>query len=115
MLEVKIIDALSELGISAHRAEMPGNSASISARLSDGSMLLVFAARSGTLGGDYSVIDERRVEGVAVQRVRYPSGPTGDRFDCTGDTYEVRTEVPPGFADMDAFLGRFIRALGCGA
>jgi hypothetical protein len=66
--------------------------------------------------GEFTVIDERRLEGVRVQRVQYGSDPPPrHRFECATDTYEVRGTVPPGFADMDVLVGRFIRALGCAA
>ena len=65
---------------------------------------------------EFAVIDERRLEGVRVLRVEYSSGPPPrHRFECATDTYEVRGDVPPAFADMDTLVGRFIRALGCAA
>ncbi len=74
------------------------------------------AYRTATMSGEFTVIDERRLEGVRVQRVEYSSRPPPrHRFECAADTYEVRGDVPPGFADMDALVGRFIRALGCAA
>jgi hypothetical protein len=35
------------------------------------------------------------------------------RFECSGDEYWVNGTVPPGFADMDAFVERLILALAC--
>lgn len=113
--ETKVIDALATLGITGMRAELPFEGASIWAQ-GQGWRLFVGAYRTEIMRGEFSVIDERRLEGVRVQRVEYRSGPPPrHRFECATDTYEVRGEVPPGFADMDALVGRFIRALGCAA
>lgn len=78
--------------------------------------LFVGAYPTATMRGEFTVIGERRLEGLRVRIVEYSSGPPPrHRFECTTDTYEVRGDVPPGFADMDALVGRFIRALGCAA
>lgn len=113
--ETKVIDALATLGITGIRAELSFEGASIWAQ-AEGWRLFVGAYRTATMSGEFTVIDERRLEGVRVQRVEYSSGPPPrHRFECAADTYEVRGDVPPGFADMDALVGRFIRALGCAA
>jgi hypothetical protein len=113
-LELKVIDALARLGIPGRRAELPFNNAAIWAEVGAGSQVFVNAAPTGTSRGEFTVIDERTLEGVRVQRVQYASGPPPRyRFECSADTYEVYGAVPPGFADMDAFVSRFIRALGC--
>lgn len=114
-LEVKVIDTLARLGVTSQRAELPFNNAAIWAQFGTGSQLFVNAWPTGTDRGEFSVIDERQLEGTRVQRVQYAgSPPPRHRFECSGDTYEVSGAVPPGFTDMDAFVARFIRALGCG-
>ena len=114
-LETKVVGALAALGIAGLRAELPFENAEIWAH-GPGWQLFVSAGRTGSMRGEFSVIDERRLEGVRVQRVQYESGPPPrHRFECATETYEVRGDVPPGFADMDALVGRFIRALGCAA
>lgn len=61
-------------------------------------------------GSAVSAIDERRLEGVRVLRVEYSSGPPPrHRFECATDTYEVRGDVPPGFADMDSLDASSVR------
>jgi hypothetical protein len=113
-LEVKVIDALARLGITGQRAELPFENAEIWARVGTGH-LFVSAGPTRTRGGDFTVIDRRQLEGIPVQRVEYGGPPLRHRFACSSDTFEVRGAVPPGFTDMDAFVARFIRALGCGA
>lgn len=113
--ETKVIDALAMLGITGMRAELPYENAQIWAQ-GPGWQLFVGAGRTATMRGEFTVIDERRLEGVRVQIVQYSSGPPPrHHFECATDTYEVRGAAPPGFADMDALVGRFIRALGCSA
>lgn len=113
--ETKVIGALATLGITGMRAQLPFEEATIWAQ-GQGWRLFVGAYRTETMRGEFSVIDERRLEGVRVQRVQYSSGPPPrHRFECAAETYEVSGDVPPGFADMDALVGRFIRALGCAA
>ena len=107
--------ALAALGIAGMRAELPYENAQIWAQ-GPGWQLFVGAYRTETMRGEFTVIDERRLEGVRVQRVQYSSDPPPRyHFECATDTYEVRGAVPPGFADWDAFVGRFISALGCAA
>lgn len=80
------------------------------------------------IGGEFFVVDERLVEGVKVQRTNRLTRlrPLGHRFDCSGYTYEVWGHVPPGlgefetlvaahtgFADLEALVAAFIRALDC--
>lgn len=67
------------------------------------------------IGGEFFVQDERVVEGVKVQRINRMSRlqPLGHRFDCSGHTYEVWGDVPPGFADFEALVAAFISALRC--
>jgi hypothetical protein len=78
--------------------------------------LFISAGPTRTRGTDLTVIDERQIEGIKVQRIQYTSGPpVRHRFECADDTYVVWGAVPPGSQDMDAFVARFIRALGCGA
>lgn len=115
-LEVKIIAALSRLGFTGRRAQDSADrSASISAEVSPGSLLFVSAAATGAFARDYTVVEERQIEGVRVLHVRYSGNPIDHLFGCAGDTYLVRGALPPGFQDMDAFVAGFIRALGCAA
>lgn len=115
-LELKVIDALERLGIKGQRAELPFQNASIWAQLPTGSQLFVNAAPTATRHGEFSTLDERQLEGIRVHRVEYASAPPPrHRFECSSDTYEIYGAVPPSFADMDAFVARFIRALGCGS
>ena len=68
----------------------------------------------GTVDRNYTVIDERQLAGIGVQHVRRPTDPAiRSRFECAADEYWVRGAVPPAFADMDAFVERFISALAC--
>jgi hypothetical protein len=113
--ETKVIGALATLGITGMRGEPQFEGASILAQ-GQGWRLQVGAYPTAVERAEFTVIDERRLEGVRVLRVEYSSGPPPrHRFECATDTYEVWGDVPPGFADMDALVGRFIRALGCAA
>jgi hypothetical protein len=114
--ELRVINALGTLGIKGQRAQLPYQEASIWADFGTAaSALLVSAFPLGVVDRNYTVIDERRLSGVAVQHVRRPSSDdrTSSRFECSGDEYWVSGAVPPGFADMDAFVERFITALAC--
>lgn len=115
-LEVKVINALARLGITGQRAQLPFRDATIWADLGTGSQLFVNAYPLGTADRNFTVIDERQLAGIAVQHVRRPSYPDGtisSRFECSGDEYWFGGAVPPGFADMDAFVERFLGALVC--
>jgi hypothetical protein len=115
-LEVKVIDALARLGVTGQRAQLPYQDASIWAQFGTGSQLFVSAGPTGTRGGDFTVVDERQLAGLRVQRVQYASDPPlRHRFECSADTYEVRGAVPLGFSDMNSFVTGFIRELGCAA
>jgi hypothetical protein len=114
-LELKVIDALGTLGITGQRAQLPFRNASIWADFGTAaSALFVSAYPLGTVDRNFSVVDERQFAGIAVQHVRRPPDATmSSRFECSGDEYWVNGVVPPGFADMDAFVDRLIRALAC--
>jgi hypothetical protein len=115
-LEMKIITALGELGVSGQRAQLPFKDASIWAELGPGAQLFVNAYPLGTVDPNYTVVDERQLGGIRVQHVRRPGSPTGtitNRFECSGAEYWINGTVQPQFTDMDTFLGRFVRALGC--
>jgi hypothetical protein len=107
--EVTVINALAALEIKGQRAQLPYEDASIWADLGGGSFLFVHAGRTGTDRGVFTVIDERQVQGIRVQRVQYGTNAT-HRFECSGDTYTVS-----GFIEMYGLVARFIRALGCAA
>lgn len=108
-----IVDALAALGVDAQRVEYSFNGAFMWAEFDGGSALFVSAVPIGTDGGDFSVLNERLIRGVTVQQVRYPTGPVRDRFDCANATYEAEGATPPGFAQFDDFLLRFIEGLHC--
>jgi len=113
-LEALIVDALFVLGLEGQRAEYsPTTSASIWVPLEDDAALYLHAFPTGTDRGDFSVIDERVIAGITVQRVEYASGPIRDRFECEGVTYQVDGATPPGFSTMDALLAELIDVLGC--
>jgi hypothetical protein len=112
-LEMKVIDALGKLGITGQRAQLPFRDASMWANFGTGSHLFVNAYPLGTVDRDYTVIEERQLAGIAVQDVRRGTGSVSTRFECSGDEYWVAGALPPGFANMDAFIERFISALAC--
>jgi len=62
---------------------------------------------------EVSVLRQREIEGLVVARVAYASGVVRDRFVCDNLLFEVAGDVPPGFADIEAFLARFIATLNC--
>jgi hypothetical protein len=109
-----VIDALGKLGITGQRAQMPYEDASIWVNLGAGSALLVHAYPLGVVDrNNYTVVDERRVAGIAIQQVRGASGFLSSRFECSGDEYWIAGSTPPGFPNIDAFIERFISALAC--
>ncbi len=112
--ESRIIESLGALGIAAMPAEHGfGKSAAIWSRIDADRALYVYANPVGTDGAEFSVITQRDIEGVTVERVEYASGPVRDRFPCDDLVFETEGAVPPGFDDFDIFLGRFIVVLDC--
>lgn len=112
--ESRIIESLGALGIAAMPAEHGfGKSAAIWSRIDADRALYVYANLVGTDGAEFSVIAQRDIEGVTVERVEYASGPVRDRFPCDDLVFETEGAVPPGFDDFDIFLGRFIVVLDC--
>ena len=112
-LEALIVDALAVLGLEGQRAEYSPTSAFIWVPGEEGAELYVHAFMTGTDGGEFSVLSERVVAGLTVQRVEYASGPVRDRFGCGDVTYEVEGAPPPAFSSMDALLAELIPVLGC--
>lgn len=113
-LEALIVDALAVLGLEGQRAEnSPPTSASLWVPLEGDDALFVHAFATGTDGGEFSVLSERGIAGLTVQRVEYASGPVRDRFGCGDATYEVDGTTPPTFSSMDALLAELIPVLGC--
>lgn len=111
-----MINVLRRLGVTGQRAQVPFRDATIWADLGTGSELFVNAYPLGTVDPNFTVVDQRQLAGTRVQHVRrptYPQGTTSSRFECSGNEYWVRGAVPPRFADMDAFVERFINALLC--
>lgn len=112
--EVKVIGALAKLGITGQRAQLEFTSASIWANFGAGSHLFVFAHQLRSVDRGYTVLDERRVAGILVQHVTFPSSDTiRSQFECSADEYWIFGAVPPGFTSLDAFVERFISVLGC--
>lgn len=83
------------------------------AQFDGGLEFFVSAYPAGTDNSQFAVLDERQIAGLTVQRVDNGSGLIRDRFACDEVDYSVEGAVPPGFADMDEFLARFIEAIDC--
>ena len=112
-LEAKIVDTLETLGIQAQQADHSFRGADMWAQF-DGGLELFVSAYPADIGlGDFTVVGERQIAGVRVKRLDYGSGLPRSGFACDDANYLVDGAVPPGFADMDAFLTRFIDALDC--
>ena len=111
--ESRVTIALSALGIASERAEGSVTGAVLSSTFDDGSELFVSAIPERVDHAEFSVLGQRLIDGHTVQRVAYTSGSMRDRFRCDDLVVEAEGDVPPGFADMDAFLAGFIIALGC--
>jgi hypothetical protein len=117
-MELKVIGALAELGVTGQRAQHPyEDSASIWADFGTGMHFFVHVAPTWMLAREssFSVLDERLLEGIRVRHAEYEGGSSHHRFECSGITYKVNGVVPPGSRDMYAFVARFIRALSCAA
>lgn len=113
--EVKVIGALAKLGITAQRAQIPFQEASVWADFGAGRHFFVSAYSLGVVDRNYTVLDERQVGGTRIQHVQRSSGTISSRFECSGDEYWVNGADPPGFQNMDVFVERFIGVLGCPA
>lgn len=116
-IEQRIVDALALIGVKGQRAENPGpDSASMWVPLPGGSATSIVASRLGTNRGEFSILDERFVGAIRVQRVRYTTDAPDtfrSRFACSAYEYRVWGAVPPGFPDMTAFVDRLISSLDC--
>lgn len=114
-LELKVVDALSRLGIVGQRAQLPFENASIYAQSGTAPPLFVNAWPPGSSHDEFTVVDQRQLSGVHVDRIRYSTIPEPVyRFACAQNTYEVSGTPPPTFEDMDTFVSRLIDALGRG-
>lgn len=115
--ELRVTEALGELGLEAHRGEHPNpigvGSANMYVSLPDGSELFALAHAVDAYSGDSEVTSEREVNGLTVQEVQYINGPTGDAFVCDEIRYEIRGAPPPDYDNIDDFLTDYIQALGC--
>lgn len=112
--ESRIIESLGTLGIAAMPAEHGfGRSASIWSRIDADSAFYVNTDPVGTDGAAVSVLLQREIAGVTVERVEYPAVGVRDRFRCGELIVETGGDVPPGFDDFDVFLARFIAVLDC--
>lgn len=112
-LEATIVDALAVLGLEGQRVEYSPTSAFIRVPLEEDAALYVHAFPTDTDRGDLSVLDDRVIAGLTVERVEYASGPVRDRFDCADGRYEVEGATPPTFSSIDALLAELIPLLGC--
>lgn len=113
-MELKVIEALAQVGVTGQRAEFAADDASIWAQMTTG-LLFVTAGKTSTRGRDFTVIEERQIEGIRVQRIQYSSGPpVRHRFECSDDAYVVWGAVPPSAQNMESLVARLIRALRCG-
>ena len=90
-----------------------GKSAAIWSRIDADSAFYVNTNPVGTDGAEVSVLFQREIEGVTVERVEYPAAEVRDRFTCRDLIFETGGTVPPGFDDFDVFLARFIAVLDC--
>lgn len=113
-LEAKVYNALGTLGIRSQRVEHSFRGAFMWAQFGGGLELFVSADPAGTDNSEFSVLSERQIAGLTVQRVDYGSGLIRDRFACGDVGYAVDGAVPPGFADFEEFLASFIDELDCG-
>lgn len=113
VLEAKVVGTLGYLGILGQRAEYSFRGAVIWAQFDIGDALFVSAHPAGTDNSEFSVLSERQIAGLTVQRVEDTPGLIRDRFSCDDVTYAVDGTVPPGFADMEGFLAALIEALDC--
>ena len=112
--ESRIIESLGVLGIAAMQAEHGyGKSAAIWSRIDADSAFYVDTNPVGIVGADVSVLLQREIAGVTVERVEYPAVGVRDRFQCGDLIVETGGDVPPGFDDFDVFLARFIAVLDC--
>lgn len=113
-LEVKIAEALSEMGIDSNPAELSLYSAQMTALFDDGSELFVTAVPSGHDQGEFAVHDVRRIGTLTVETVQYQGiSETRHRFTCGEASYEVFGAVPPNFETTDSFLSALGQALRC--
>ena len=90
-----------------------GKSAAIWSRIDADSAFYVDTNPVGIVGADVSVLLQREIAGVTVERVEYPAVGVRDRFQCGDLIVETGGDVPPGFDDFDVFLARFIAVLDC--
>ena len=112
-VETRISKSLSALGISSVQAEDAAFGGSMWSQFDDGSALYVTANPLEADHAEFSVVAQREIQGVAVQRVAYASGAVRDRFRCDGLVFEVEGTVPPRFGDKEAFLGKLVAVLDC--
>ena len=90
-----------------------GKSASIWSRIDADSAFYVSTIPVGVDGAEVSVLFQREIAGVNVERVEYPAAGVRDRFTCGDLVFETGGDLPPGFDDFDVFLARFIAVLDC--
>lgn len=115
-LEVAVIDALAELGLTGMRAELPFANATsaIWVRGDDGRDLTISALRIDSDRSDFVVTGTRQSGGIGVQMddvsVSYGEN---HRFHCGDLRYYVGGWTQPPFADLDALIDAFIGVIDC--
>jgi hypothetical protein len=104
-LEVAVIDALAELGLTGMRAELP---------YEDAGILTVHALRVDRDRGEFVVTGTRQSGAIEVEAgALSPSSGDRRRFHCGDLRYYVGGTAPPPFADLDAFVDAFISVIDC--
>lgn len=114
-LERKVAKAMGELGLDAMQVEYQLNGAFMWAQVGNDAEVFVSAYPTDIEGHDFTVLDERRLAGLTVQRIEYESGDTRNRFVCHSVAYQAFGAPPPRFATFDEFVEALIPSLGCGA
>jgi hypothetical protein len=113
-LEVAVIDALAELGLTGMRAQLPFENADIWVRGDDGRDLTISALRIDSDRSDFVVTGTRQSGGIEVQTddvsVSYGEH---HRFHCGDLRYYVGGWTQPPFADLEALIDAFIGVIDC--
>jgi len=113
-LEVAVIDALAELGLTGMRAELPFDNAAIWVRVDERRALTVSALRIDSDRSEFVVVRTRMTGGIEVATGESsPSSGESLRFHCGDLRYYVGGTAPPPFGDLDAFVDAFISVIDC--
>ena len=115
-LEVAVIDALAELGLTGMRAELPfGNATSaIWVRVDERRALTVSTLRIDNDRGEFVVTGTRQSGAIEVETGAL-SASSGERFrfHCGDLRYYVGGKAPPPFEDLDVIVDAFISVIDC--